>query len=104
MFMPKKAISVTLDEQNLTWLRSRTLARKGKSVSDTLDGLVTEARLGTRAPVITSVVGTVDIAADDPNLDDADEYVRGVFDEAMARPIVVRERRPAYGAKGKQRG
>jgi hypothetical protein len=28
MFMPKKAVSVTLDAANLLWLKGRTLARR----------------------------------------------------------------------------
>ena len=42
--MAKKPVSVTLDAGNLLWLKSRTLARKGRSVSDTLDALISEVR------------------------------------------------------------
>jgi hypothetical protein len=46
MFMPKKGISVTLQDDNLLWLKGRTVAVKGRSLSETLDDLVTAARTG----------------------------------------------------------
>lgn len=93
IFMPKTAISVTLNQTNLLWLKARMLATKGRSVSEALDDLVTAARTsGTAVPgSVRSVVGTVDLAADDPNLDFADAYVREVTDASLARPFLVRE-------------
>ena len=96
--MPKTGISVTIEEANLLWLKSRTVARKGRSVSETLDHLVTAARTGGTASAtqIRSVVGTIDIAADDPDLRDADEYVRGLFESSASMPYLARETPPPY--------
>ena len=78
--MPKKAVSVTLDTGNLLWLKSRTLTRKGRSVSDTLDALISEAReSGPFRADARSVVGTIDLPADDPDLTGADQYIRSLF-------------------------
>jgi hypothetical protein len=89
MFMPKKAVSVTLERDNLLWLRGQTAAAGSRSLSDTLDRLVTEARLAgrVRADSIRSVVGTIEIADDDPELDQADAYVRGLFQQSINRSI-----------------
>lgn len=103
MFMPKKGISVTLRDDNLLWLKGRTLAVKGRSLSETLDDLVTAARTGGDVPAtaIRSVVGTVDIAADDPGLDHADEYLRGLVSASLARPVMVRKEPPEYRTRSK---
>ena len=103
--MPKTGVSVTLDDANLLWLKSRTAAMKGRSLSDTLDSLVTAARTGGTTPpaAIRSVAGTVDIASDDPNLDTADDYVRQLAEASLSRPIVARETPPRAGM-GKPRG
>ena len=108
--MARTGISVTLQDANLLWLKSRTLAMKGRSLSETLDDLVTAARTGgpTPAAAIRSVFGTADIADDDPNLDRADAYVRGLVDSSLSRPVVVRETPPPYrsgpSSKGRRRG
>jgi len=111
--MPKTGISVTLDDTNLLWLKSRTAAVKGKSLSDTLDSLVTAARTGGATPLaaIRSIAGTVDIASDDPNLDSADDHLRQLFDASLSRPIVARETPPdlspglkTWGSGKKSRG
>jgi hypothetical protein len=105
--MPKLPLSVTLDQDNLLWLRSQTTAAK-RSLSETLDQLVTEARLAGRVPEgsVRSVVGTVDITGDDPLLSGADDYVRGLFDASVRRPILVRETPPRYRkpSRGRRRG
>lgn len=108
--MPKSGISVTLRDENLLWLKSRTIAVKGRSLSETLDELVTAARTSRDVPMTTvrSVVGTVDIAADDPNLDRADDYIRDVVTGSLARPFLVHEDPPAHATsrstKGKRKG
>ena len=95
MFMPKKALSVTLDDANLLWLRGRAAGRKKRSLSDALDEILTEARRGGRgADRPRSVVGTVDIAAGDPDLDQADLAIRSLFEESLSRPAFLKERRP----------
>lgn len=89
--MAKKAVSVTLDEANVLWLKSRARI-SGGNVSDTLDQLITKAR-GGRAQLgpFPSVVGTVDLS-DDPDLTKADAAVREWFDEWLAKqPMIVAE-------------
>jgi hypothetical protein len=106
MFMPKEPVSVTLDRDNLVWLRGRAARTKRRSLSDTLDEIVTAARLGGSASgAIRSVVGTVDIAADDPALERADQYIREQVEASLSRPLTVHEERPPYGKRKKpQRG
>lgn len=108
MFMPKRGISVTLSDDNLLWLKARTRAAKTRSLSETLDGLVTDARLAGRIPdaLVRSVVGSVDIADDDPNLAQADRYIRDLFASSTGRPVPARERRGRYAAtpRGRRRG
>ena len=96
--MPKTGVSVTLRDENLLWLKSRTVATKGRSLSETLDELVTAARIGRDVPAsaVRSVVGTVDIAADDPNLERADDYIRDLVTGSLAQPFLIHEQRPAY--------
>ncbi len=105
--MPKKALSVTLDGDNLLWLRGRTGSGKHRSLSEVLDRIVTEARLEGRvsAADIRSVVGTVDIDRTDPLLSSADDYIRGLFDDSLRQPRVVREspvRPPARQPKARR--
>jgi hypothetical protein len=89
----RKAISVTIEEDNLLWLRAQAAATMKGSVSNVLDRLVRTARLEGRTDAIRSVVGTVDLPHGD--LEQADAYVRSVFDRSIGRPMLVRERRPA---------
>jgi hypothetical protein len=90
MDMPKKAVSLTLDEANLLWLRGRGHGRGNLSAA--VDDLITEARagrLGAPAPV-RSVVGTIDLAADDPELARADAVVRELFARSLSQPLHLR--------------
>jgi hypothetical protein len=92
MFMPKKPLSDTLDQTNLLWLKGRAAGRKKRSLSDALDDILTQARQGGYGgDVPRSVVGTVDIAADDPGLDRADVALQSLFDESLTQPFLVRE-------------
>lgn len=87
--MPRKAVSVTLDEANLTWLKGRGHG----NLSAAIDDLITAARagrLGIRATV-RSVVGTIDLAADDPGLERADHAIRELFTTSLTRPLRVAE-------------
>jgi hypothetical protein len=100
IFMPKTPLSVTLEKANLLWLKGRAAARKKRSLSDTLDEILTAARQGGRgADAPRSVAGTIDLADDDPELERAGAVVRAMFDESMARPFLVRERPPAFREK-----
>ncbi len=95
--MGKTAISVTLDADNLVWLRGRAGASGLRSVSEMLNRLVAHARSAGAAGPIRSVVGTIDIDPGDPLLERADEAVRAAFDLSLGRPMVAKERRPQYG-------
>ncbi len=96
----KKALSVTLEIDNLRWLRGRTGAAGLRSVSELLDRLVTDARISGHGPV-RSVVGTVDIDSSDPRLEAADKAVRSLFDASLIRPLVAKETTTGYGARGR---
>jgi hypothetical protein len=96
--MGKRAISVTLRTENLTWLKARAGAVGSRSVSDLLDQLVANARKATPGGSVRSVVGTIDIAADDPLLEGADEVMRLLVDSSL-RSNVVKKRRPSYRSR-----
>jgi hypothetical protein len=102
--MAKQAISVTLDTDNLTWLRGRAGAAGLRSVSELLDQLVTSARESGRIGPSRSVVGTIDIDASDPLLEGADEVVRGMYEASLRRPLTVKEAPAEYGVPGKKKG
>jgi hypothetical protein len=95
--MPKIPLSVTLDDANLLWLKGRAAGRKKRSLSEALDEILTAARQGgAGADTARSVVGTIDIANDDPLLERADAAIQSLFDESVSRPVLVREPRGAY--------
>ncbi|MBI3399962.1 MAG: hypothetical protein HY048_00970 [Acidobacteria bacterium] len=106
--MPKRAISLTLDADNLTWLKGRVGAAGVRSVSELLDQLVTAARTAGQAGPARSVVGTIDIDPGDPMLEQADEVIRGMYLTSLRRPLMVRESSPPFGGarpvKRKRRG
>jgi hypothetical protein len=102
--MAKQAISVTLNTDNLTWLKARAGAIGARSVSELLDRLVAEARRMTPRGAVRSVIGTIDIDASDPLLENADDVLRTVFDASLKRPALVKEARAKYGAAKKRRG
>ena len=94
--MPKKAVSLTLDEANVLWLKGRGYGQRNLSAA--VDDLITAARggrLGT-PPAVRSVVGTIDIAADDPRLERADREMRDLFAASLSRPLGGTEERTAY--------
>ena len=97
--MSKQAISVTLDADNVTWLKGRAGATGLRSVSELLDRLVTAARQSGDVGPSRSVVGTIDIDPSDPLLERADEAVRYVFESSLGRPLMVKETTAEYGAK-----
>jgi hypothetical protein len=96
----KRAISVTVDEDNLVWLKGQAGGSRG-SVSEVIDRLVREARMSGRtdASTVRSVVGTIDLPPDDEDLAGADGYVRAMFERSLARPMAVKERPPVRKAK-----
>jgi hypothetical protein len=89
--MRKRAISVTLDADNITWLKGRAGATGVRSVSELLDQIVRAARKLGRGGPSMSVIGTVDIDPRDPLLAHADEVVRAMFDKSIGRPMMVKE-------------
>ena len=84
--MSKQAISVTLETDNLAWVRGRAVAA-AMSVSDLLDRLIEDARSGGKGTVPggRSVVGTVAIAPEDPELLAADAAIRSLFSRSLDR-------------------
>lgn len=82
--MPKQAISVTLREEHLVWLRGQSRAARHRSVSETLDRLIADARMGGRHAegTMRSVKGTIRISEDDVSLARADVAVRALFSTA----------------------
>jgi hypothetical protein len=95
--MAKKAISLTLDRDNLMWLRGRARVVAGGSLSEAVDQLIDEARagrLGAGEPS-RSVVGTIDLP-DDSVLLKGGEEIRELFRSSLSRPFVQREDRPAF--------
>ncbi|GMV20418.1 MAG: hypothetical protein AMXMBFR57_03670 [Acidimicrobiia bacterium] len=98
--MPKSPLSVTLDADNLLWLKGRAAGRKKRSLSDALDEILTQARQGgAGGDMPRSVVGTIDVSVDDPNLDHADAAIASLFDTSVGRPVAVKESQPAYGKR-----
>ena len=107
-YMRKQAISVTLEADNVTWLKGRAGATGVRSVSELLDRLVTAARRSGESGPSRSVVGTIDIDPSDPLLERADDTVRSLFESSFGRPWIVREKAPEHQAAlrrpGKRRG
>lgn len=101
--MNKRAISVTLHSDNLTWLKARAGAVGARSVSDLLDQIVGEARRASPGGNIRSVVGTIDIDSSDPLLTGADDVLRVLFDASLKRPTLVKEARTSYTTTKKKR-
>ncbi|MGH9408034.1 MAG: hypothetical protein ACRD1V_01115 [Vicinamibacterales bacterium] len=91
----KQPVSVTLDEDNILWLKGQAAAATRGNVSEVVDRLIARARSGGSADVaIRSVVGTIDLPSD-AALAEADAYVKTLFDRSLGRPVLVRERPPA---------
>jgi hypothetical protein len=100
--MAKQAISVTLDADNLTWLKGRAGAGGVRSVSELLDQLVTAARESGRIGPSRSVVNTIDIDDNDPMLETADGVVRTMFERSVGRPLMVKETPAVYRVSRKK--
>lgn len=94
-------MSVTIDAENVLWLKGRARLAGG-NVSDTLDKLLTQARTGRaqlgRPP---SVVGMVDLS-DDPDLSKAQAAVQSMFDASIARFSVHEGRQQAKPGRRKR--
>jgi len=85
--MSKKAVSVTLHPDNLLWLRARVKAKGGRSLSEALDGIITEARSGTGASAAEgrSVVGNARIPRSEKALSEAGAQVAASFRSSIRR-------------------
>ena len=94
--MPETAVSLTLDEANLLWLKGR--GHGYGDLSAAVDDLISAARAGgVGVPAgVRSVVGTIVLAVDDPRLERADSVVRDLFAASLARPLRVSEKRASY--------
>jgi hypothetical protein len=96
--MSKQAVSVTLDADNLLWLRAQAGGPGRRSLSAVLDQLVSAARSGgaVHESTIRSVVGTVRIDESDPELLGADDAIRALFPAARENAASHgRPRRPS---------
>lgn len=102
----RKPISVTLAEDNLLWLRGQAARTAKGSVSEVLDRIVSEARAGGRTDpaAVRSVVGSVDLPDDDPDLAQADADIRSLFAASARQPMLVRERSARRSARRSRRG
>jgi hypothetical protein len=89
-------VSLTLDEANLLWLKGRGYGHGNLSAA--VDDLITAARAGQFGvpAAARSVVGTIDLAADDPRLERADRAVRDPFAASLAWPLGVFDARASY--------
>jgi hypothetical protein len=97
----KQAISITLQRDNLLWLKGQAAARTGGNVSEVVNALIAEARAAgrTHPSAIKSVVGTIDLPDDDA-LAEADGYVKTLFDRSLSRPMLVKETTPRKPKRG----
>ena len=95
--MPKRAVSVTLDVDNLTWLRAQGGA--GRNVSRIVNELVSEARaVGRRFGAATrSVAGTVDLRNYDPGA--ADRQLHTILNGALRGSSATPGRLARSGAR-----
>ena len=64
----RKAISVTISDDNLLWLRGQAGRSPRGSVSEVIDRIVAEARRSGRTDpaAVRSIVATIDLPDDDP--------------------------------------
>ncbi len=100
----RKAVSVTLESDNLLWLRAQAAATSRGSLSEVLDRIVRTARTAGRGEpaAVRSVVGSIDLAEDDPDLHGADAYIGGLFAASARRPVLAREQPPKAGRKARR--
>ena len=85
--MSKQAVSVTLQPDNVLWLKTRVKAAGGRSLSEALDEIITKVRAGSgaAAEMIRSVVGNARIPRSEQALSEADEELSGLFRKSVRR-------------------
>jgi len=100
----KRAVSLTLGEENLLWLKGQATSHHG-NLSAAVDRLISEVRAGRlgASRASRSVVGTIDLPVDDPELHAADAAIRNLFAASLARPSIAAESSPEYGTSSKTR-
>jgi hypothetical protein len=83
----KRAVSVTLHPDNLLWLKTRVKTIGGRSLSDALDQIITQARAGAGASAaeVRSVAGNARIPRSDAALAEAGAQVRALFRRSVQR-------------------
>jgi hypothetical protein len=89
--MSKKAISVTIEADNLLWLKARTRATGSRSISAVLDDMVTGVRKA--AGPVTSIVGWVSFPEGEAGLRRGKKDIRELFDRSLAVRPTRRQRR-----------
>ncbi len=101
----RTAISITVDEDNLLWLKAQAAASAKGTLSAVVDRLIAEARAqgGAATAAMQSVAGTIDLPDDDPDLEQASAYVRTLFEQSLRRRIVVKEEAPKPAGRGARR-
>jgi len=101
----RKAISITISQDNLLWLRGQAAQTTRGSVSELLDRMVGEARASgwTEPAAVRSVSGSIDLPDDDPDLAGADGYIRSMFAASAQQPMLVQERPARSWTKARKR-
>jgi hypothetical protein len=96
--MAKTAISLTIEQTNLLWLKGRARIVAGGNLSEAVDQLITEARAGRLGQAdARSVVGTIDLP-DEESLAAGKDTMAGLFTRSLSRPIFAHETAPGYRA------
>jgi hypothetical protein len=90
----RKPVSVTLDTENLLWLKAQAIASDEGNVSRVLDRIVREAREAGRTGLLAgrSVKGTIGPLPEDDALTRAAAEVGAMFAESLGRSMGVVER------------
>ena len=96
----KKPISITVEIDNLRWVKGQAARTPRGSASEVIDRLISEARLAghSHPGAIRSVVGTIHLP-DDDSLERPDPAVKAMFDRSVSRPLLVREGTPRARAR-----
>jgi hypothetical protein len=92
---------VTLHPDNLLWLRTRVKATGGRSLSEALDGILTEARAGSGASTaaVRSVAGHARIPESDEALSAAGARVAALFRGSARRKERVSSRATRHSGR-----